>query len=111
MHESARLQSPEAKSPPPPCARGSAAEANNIPESDPMMRARAVPHEDAAFVMGQAMAGGTPDFGYEQAFAIASLPLTPFGVGDQSTGVEYLPIRYGTSSYEGSHHEAVIGSF
>ncbi len=52
-----------------------------------------------------------PDFGYEQVFTIASLPLTPFGVGDQATSVEYLPIRYGTSSYEGSHHEAVIGSF
>ena len=49
----------------------------------------------------------------EPPFAVASLPLTPFGVNDSATGVEYLPISYGSpSSYrEGSNNEAIIGSF
>jgi hypothetical protein len=49
----------------------------------------------------------------EQPFAVASLPLTPFRVGDQAAGVEYLPISYGSpsSNREGSNNEAVIGSF
>jgi hypothetical protein len=49
----------------------------------------------------------------EPSFIVASLPLTPFGVGDSATGVEYLPISYGSpSSYrEGSSNEAIIGSF
>jgi hypothetical protein len=56
-----------------------------------------------------------PAFGSasEPPFAVASLPLTPFGVNDSATGVEYLPISYGSpSSYrEGSSNEAIIGSF
>ena len=56
-----------------------------------------------------------PAFGSasEPPFAVASLPLTPFGVGDSAAGVEYLPISYGSpSSYrEGSSNEAIIGSF
>lgn len=46
-------------------------------------------------------------------FAVASLPLTPFGVGEPSASVEYLPIRYGSSSSyrEDSDYEAVVGSF
>jgi hypothetical protein len=53
------------------------------------------------------------DMRQEPPFAVASLPLTPFKVGDQATGVEYLPISYGLpSSYrEGTNNEAVIGSF
>jgi hypothetical protein len=49
----------------------------------------------------------------ESPFTVASLPLTPFGVNDSATGVEYLPISYGSpSSYrEGSSNEAIIGSF
>jgi hypothetical protein len=49
----------------------------------------------------------------EQSFAVASLPLTPFRVGDQSASVEYLPISYGSPSshHEVSNNEAVIGSF
>ncbi|MGQ9901301.1 MAG: hypothetical protein ACUVR1_03685 [Fimbriimonadales bacterium] len=49
----------------------------------------------------------------EQGFTVASLPLTPFGVGEAVASVEYLPIRYGASSayHEGSDYEAVIGSF
>jgi hypothetical protein len=58
---------------------------------------------------------GAPAFGSasEPPFAVASLPLTPFGVNDSATGVEYLPISYGSpSSYrEGSSNEAIIGSF
>jgi hypothetical protein len=58
---------------------------------------------------------GAPAFGSasEPPFAVASLPLTPFGVNDSATGVEYLPISYGSpSSYrEGSNNEAIIGSF
>jgi hypothetical protein len=58
---------------------------------------------------------GAPAFGSasEPPFAVASLPLTPFGVGDSAAGVEYLPISYGSpSSYrEGSSNEAIIGSF
>jgi hypothetical protein len=58
---------------------------------------------------------GAPAFGSasESPFIVASLPLTPFGVGDSATGVEYLPISYGSpSSYrEGSSNEAIIGSF
>lgn len=58
---------------------------------------------------------GAPAFGAasEPPFAVASLPLTPFGVNDSATGVEYLPISYGSpSSYrEGSSNEAIIGSF
>jgi len=56
-----------------------------------------------------------PAFGSasEPSFIVASLPLTPFGVGDSAAGVEYLPISYGSpSSYrEGSSNEAIIGSF
>jgi hypothetical protein len=58
---------------------------------------------------------GAPAFGSasEPPFTVASLPLTPFGVNDSATGVEYLPISYGSpSSYrEGSSNEAIIGSF
>ena len=58
---------------------------------------------------------GAPAFGAasEPPFTVASLPLTPFGVSDSATGVEYLPISYGSpSSYrEGSSNEAIIGSF
>jgi hypothetical protein len=58
---------------------------------------------------------GAPAFGSasEPPFTVASLPLTPFGVNDSATGVEYLPISYGSpSSYrEGSNNEAIIGSF
>jgi hypothetical protein len=58
---------------------------------------------------------GAPAFGSasEPPFTVASLPLTPFGVGDSAAGVEYLPISYGSpSSYrEGSSNEAIIGSF
>jgi hypothetical protein len=58
---------------------------------------------------------GAPAFGSasEPPFTVASLPLTPFGVGDSAAGVEYLPISYGSpSSYrEGSNNEAIIGSF
>jgi len=58
---------------------------------------------------------GAPAFGSasESPFTVASLPLTPFGVNDSATGVEYLPISYGSpSSYrEGSNNEAIIGSF
>jgi hypothetical protein len=50
---------------------------------------------------------------FEQSVAVASLPLTPFGVSDQAAGVEYLPISYGSPSshHEVSNNEAVIGSF
>ena len=58
---------------------------------------------------------GAPAFGSasEPPFAVASLPLTPFGVGDSAAGVEYLPISYGSPSsyHEGSNNEAIVGSF
>jgi len=58
---------------------------------------------------------GAPAFGAasEPPFTVASLPLTPFSVNDSVTGVEYLPISYGSpSSYrEGSSNETIIGSF
>jgi hypothetical protein len=49
----------------------------------------------------------------EPPFTVASLPLTPFGVGDSAAGVEYLPISYGSPSsyHEGSNNEAIVGSF
>jgi negative regulator of sigma E activity len=49
----------------------------------------------------------------ESPFTVASLPLTPFGVGDSAAGVEYLPISYGSPSsyHEGSNNEAIVGSF
>jgi hypothetical protein len=49
----------------------------------------------------------------EAPFTVASLPLTPFGVGDSAAGVEYLPISYGSPSsyHEGSNNEAIVGSF
>lgn len=49
----------------------------------------------------------------DQSFAIASLPLTSFGVDEAAASVEYLPIRYGASSayHEGADYEAVVGSF
>jgi negative regulator of sigma E activity len=56
-----------------------------------------------------------PAFGSasESPFTVASLPLTPFGVGDSAAGVEYLPISYGSPSsyHEGSNNEAIVGSF
>jgi len=58
---------------------------------------------------------GAPAFGSasEPPFTVASLPLTPFGVNDSATGVEYLPISYGSPSsyHEGSNNEAIVGSF
>lgn len=64
-------------------------------------------------LLDEAVGATISDSAFEPPFAVASLPLTPFGVNDSATGVEYLPISYGSpSSYrEGSNNEAIIGSF
>ena len=97
MCDSARLQSP---APEPPSTDAYAAQLHN-----PEVLARRPTDE----VMGAPASGSVS----EPPFTVASLPLTPFGVNDSATGVEYLPISYGSpSSYrEGSSHEAIIGSF
>jgi len=97
MRDSARLQSPVPETP-----RTDALEIEHR-EVERATRSR----------VGEAV--GAPALGLvpEPPFTVASLPLTPFGVNDSATGVEYLPISYGSpSSYrEGSSDEAVIGSF
>ena len=97
MCDSVRLQSP-APDPPPTDAYAARLRNPEVPARRPA---------DAVV--------GAPAFGSvsEPPFTVASLPLTPFGVNDSATGMEYLPISYGSlSSYrEGSSNEAIIGSF
>lgn len=101
LTESARLQPPAKESQqvsaPPAQPRPSSREFIDLMGSAPEMGAH------------KATSPETTD----QSFAIASLPLTSFGVDEAAASVEYLPIRYGASSayQEGSDYEAVIGSF
>lgn len=101
LTESARLQPPAKESQqvsaPPAQPRPSSREFIDLMGSAPEMGAH------------KATSPETTD----QSFAIASIPLTSFGVDEAAASVEYLPIRYGASSayQEGSDYEAVIGSF
>jgi hypothetical protein len=97
MGESARLQPP----------------ASETPQTDAYAARLRNPEALARRSTDEVMVA--PAFGSasEPSLIVASLPLTPFGVGDSAAGVEYLPISYGSpSSYrEGSSNEAIIGSF
>jgi hypothetical protein len=97
MGESARLQPPASETLP----TGAHAARLRNPE---VLERRPIDEALRAPILGSAS---------EPSFIVASLPLTPFGVGDSAAGVEYLPISYGSpSSYrEGSSNEAIIGSF
>jgi len=97
MRDSARLQSP----------------APETPQTDAYAARLRDPEALARRPADEVM--GAPAFGAasEPPFTVASLPLTPFGVNDPATGVEYLPISYGSPSShrEVSSNEAIIGSF
>jgi hypothetical protein len=97
MRDSARVQPPAPEIP----QKGAYAARLRDPE---VLERRPIDEALRAPILGSAS---------ESPFIVASLPLTPFGVGDSATGVEYLPISYGSpSSYrEGSSNEAIIGSF
>jgi hypothetical protein len=97
MGESARLQPPASETP--------QTDAHAARRRDPeVLERRPIDEALRAPILGSAS---------EPSFIVASLPLTPFGVGNSAAGVEYLPISYGSpSSYrEGSSNEAIIGSF
>lgn len=96
MRESIRLQPPAPKTP--------QTDAYAIRHRQEMDELRRIDEAGGATVFGSAS---------ESPFTVASLPLTPFGVDETATGVEYLPISYGSPSsyHEGSSNAAIIGSF
>ena len=97
MRDSARVQPP----------------ASETPQTDAHAARRRDPEVLERRPIDEALRTPTLGSASESPFTVASLPLTPFGVGDSAAGVEYLPISYGSPSsyHEGSNNEAIVGSF